>query len=163
MLLLWGGAEADGAPILNPAFLFDGRPSLPEERGDWSVRGDAADGSRLFELDFRMAELADGAGQGAFIFALPVQPGWAGRLSRITLSGPGGKTAAVGGGVTNAGMAMLVDPDTGSIRGFLRDLTDEEAEALAKGDPNALAARNVDPSFDVVVSRGVPDPADWRR
>ncbi len=160
MLLLWGGAAGDGALALEPAFLFDGQPSLPDSGGDWRVSGEASDGSELFALDFHMAEVADGDGRRSFVFAIPGNISWAGRLARIVLASPERETSIESDRETP--LAVLRDAATGRIRGFLRDPGD--AQALTRGEPPALASLGVDPErIEVTVSRGVPRASDWRR
>ncbi len=160
MLLLWGGADADGTLALEPAFLFDGQPSLPDSAGDWRVKGEAGDDSELFALDFHMAEVTDSDGRRAFVFAIPANPSWEGNLARVVLTGPGGQVSVEGD--RGPPMAILRDAATGRIRGFLRDPPD--VEALTRGEPLALASLGVDPErIEVTVSRGVPGVPDWRR
>ena len=160
MLLLWGNADAGGVPSLDPSFLIEARPSLPDSAGDWRVSGEAEDGSELFSLDFHMPEVVDGDGRRSFVFAVPADSSWEGRLARIVLAGPGGQASMEDG--SEPPMAILRDAATGQVRGFLRDPPDPDA--LARGEANALAAVGVDPDeIEVVVSRGVPDDEAWRR
>ena len=88
-LLLWGGIDADRVPFLDPVFVIDAPPSLPDVTGDYRVGGRAVDGTVLFSLDFEMPVIADGDGSSSFLFMLPVQPGWEGRLTSVTLTRPG--------------------------------------------------------------------------
>ena len=153
-LLLWGGADGDGELYLNPAFVVDAPPVLPDPAGEHRIAGRTADGDELFSLDFAMPETADGDGSASFAFVLPVQPGWAGNLASITLSGPGG--SATLDGDTDLPMTILLDPVTGQVRAILRDLP--QADAAAALTPQA----GLD-SLEVLFSRGIPDGAAWRR
>ncbi len=156
VLLLWGGADADGKPFLNPSFVVDdARASLPDGPGEWRIVGEAEDGRALFDRAFDMAEIADGDGRQSFVFALPAEAGWADALARIVLTGPGG-TAELDA-ESGPAAALLLDPATGNVRGILRDWPDA---AVAEADAAAAAP---EPGLQVQVSRGVPAPDAWRR
>ena len=152
-LLLWGGMDAEGDPFLNPAFIVDAPPALPDSTGGHRITGRTASGSELFALDFAMPEVVDGDGSSSFAFVLPVEPGWADNLASITLSGPGGSVTLDSD--TDLPMTILLDPSTGQVRGILQDLPQADAAALA---PQA----GFD-SLDVLFSRGIPDAAAWSR
>ena len=153
-LLLWGGTDAEGAPFLNPAFVVNAPPALPDAAGEHRVTGSTTGGDELFSLDFAMPEVADGDGGSSFAFVLPVQPGWADNLATITFSGPGG--SATLDSDTNLPMTILLDPSTGQVRGVLRD--------VPQADAAAAVAPQADPdSLDVLFSRGMPDAAAWGR
>ena len=155
-LLLWGGVGADGVPYLDPAFVIDAPPALPDSAGEYRLAGHTAAGGReLFSVAFAMPEVADGGGSSGFVFALPVQPGWEGNLATITLSGPGGSvTLDVD---TDRPMAILRNPRTGQVRGILRDLPPATQTA---GD---VAARAGGTGLEMLFSRGIPDAEAWRR
>ena len=153
-LLLWGGADADGELYLNPAFVVDAPPVLPDAAGEHRIAGRTADGDELFSLDFTLPETADGDGRGSFVFALPADRAWAGNLASITLSGPGG--SATLDGDTDIPMTVLLDPVNGQVRAILRDLPQADAAA-------ALAPQAGPDSLDVLFSRGIPDAAAWSR
>ena len=89
-LLLWGGTGADGVPFLNPVFVVDAPPALPDSAGAYTVTGRSARGTELFSFSFAMPRTADG-GSG-FAFALPAELGWAGDLASITLPAPAGRS-----------------------------------------------------------------------
>ena len=74
-LLLWGGISADSVPFLEPAFVVDAPPALPDSAGEYRVTGRTASGSQLFSLSFAMPETVDGDGSSSFAFALPVRSG----------------------------------------------------------------------------------------
>lgn len=152
-LLLWGGTDAEGEPFLNPAFVVEAPPVPPDAAGDHRITGQTAGGDELFSLAFAMPEVADGDGSSSFAFVLPAEPGWAGDLASITLSGPGGSVRLDRD--TNLPMTILLDPRTGQVRGFLRDLPQADSAALA---PQA----GLD-SLDVLFSRGIPDVEAWDR
>ena len=152
-LLLWGGIDAEREPFLNPAFVVDAPPQLPDSSGEHRITGRAANGDELFALGFPMPELVDGNGRSSFAFVLPVQPEWAGKLVSITLSAPGGSVTLDSD--TDLPMSILRDPSTGQVRGVLRDVAEADAAAHS---PQA----GVD-SLDVLFSRGIPDAAAWSR
>ncbi len=149
-LLLWGGRDKDGVPYLDPTFVVESSPSLPSAGGEYTVEGATADGTPVFSYAFDMPVTADAEGkETSFVFTLPMQPEWAGSLASITLSGPGG--SATLDGSTDRPMAILRDLKSGQVRGFLSDLTAEEAAQAAEG---AFAAK---PGTEVLFSRGIPD------
>ena len=153
-LLLWGGADAEGGPLLNPAFVVDAPPALPSGAGEYRITGRNASGNELFGLDFAMPEVADGDGSSSFAFVLPVEPGWADSLASISLSGPGGSVSLDAD--TDVPMSILVDPGTGQVRGFLRDVPEADAGA-------ARTSQAGGGSLDTLFSRGIPDAAAWDR
>ena len=155
-LLLWGGVGADGVPYLDPAFVINAPPALPDSAGEYRLAGHTAAGGReLFSVAFAMPEVADGDGSSGFVFALPVQPGWERNLATITLSGPGGSVTLDAD--TDRPMAILRNPRTGQVRGILRDLPPAMQTA---GD---AAARAGGTGLEMLFSRGIPDAAAWRR
>ena len=156
-LLLWGGADSTGVPFLEPAFIVEAPPSLPDAGGDYTLTGRDASGRELFSLRFAMQEIADGGeGEGGFAFALPVLPEWEGNLASISLLGPGGSFTLDGD--SDIPMAILRNPRTGQIRGVLRDpppATQAAANAVGQG---------VGTRLDVLFSRGIPGNTEaWRR
>ena len=155
-LLLWGGVGADEAPFLNPAFVFDGRPSLLDEAGAWRIVGEAGDGRVLFSQRFEMAETADGDGRSSFALALAADSEWADALSRIVLTGPDGSVAMSAG--TGPAAALLRDPATGRVRGILRDWPGSAAGAQPDAG-RALPERGL----EVQLSSGIPRSDAWRR
>ena len=154
-LLLWGGVSADGLPFLEPAFVVDAPPALPDSAGEYVVTGRAASVDELFTLSFAMPETADGDGSSSFAFVLPVRPSWEGDLASITLSGPGGTVTL--DGESDRPMAILRDPRDGQVRGILRDLPPATQAA------RDAAGRAATPGLEVLFSRGIPDAAAWRR
>ncbi len=151
-LLVWGGMDADSVPFLEPAFVVEAPPVAPHSDGDYELTGRDASGRDLFSLSFAMpVALSEEAEVSSFVFALPVQPGWADALASITLSGTAG-TATLDDD-SDIPMAILRDPRTGRVRGFLRDVGDPEAGALARSVGG----------LDVLFSRGIPGASAWRR
>ena len=157
-LLLWGGADSDGVPFLEPAFVVDAPRTLPRSGGPYTLTGTAADGETLFSLNFDMLEIADGDsdGESGFAFALPVSPAWGDRLATVVLSAPGG-TATLSG-ASGPPAAILRDRRTGRVRGILRDLASLDG---GQGGRGTLAGAGVD--FEILVSRGLPEAEQWRR
>ena len=153
-LLLWGGVDAGGAPFLEPAFAVQAPALLPRSTGEYEIVGQATDRDELFSLQFQMPELADGDGSSSFAFVLPVQPGWAHRLARITLSGPGG--SATLDPDTDRPVTLLRNPGNGQIRAILRG-----AEAAPSNQGATVSTLSLDPGLERLTSRGIPDPEDW--
>ena len=152
-LLLWGGVDADSEPFLEPAFVVEAPAALPDAAGEHRITGRRASGGELFSFTFTMPEVADGDGSSSFAFVLPAQPGWAGSLASITLSGPGGSVTLDDD--SHLRMAILRNPRTGQVRGILRGgaLTQTDAEAAMSSGLN----------LEVLFSRGIPDAEAWRR
>ena len=168
-LLLWGRADADGVPFLEPAFVVDAPPVLPRSGGPYTLTGSAADGETLFSLNFDMQEMADGDGESGFVFALPVSPAWADRLATVALVGPGGTATLEGANGPPA--AIFRDPRSGRVRAIVRDLTSLDggqggrgALAGAAADRAAIASVLPDAAnLEILVSRGLPSTTQWRR
>ena len=155
-LLLWGGVDPGGKLFLNPAFVVDSRAALPDSSGAHTLTGRDRRGGELFSLNFAMPVVADGDGiASSFAFALPVQPGWEDFLATITLSGP--DDAVTLNGDTDRPMAILRDPVTGQVRGFLSDLPPQTQAAMD------AAERAVAPGLQILFSRGIPNATEWRR
>ena len=150
-LLLWGGVSSTGALYLEPAFVVNAPPTLPEATGDYKLEGRDAGDRVLFSLAFRMPQIADaGKGAGGFVYALPARPEWEGRLASITLSGPGGTVTLDGD--TDSPMAILRDRRTGQVRALLRG-------KRAQGDPVHWLAGS---RFEVFLTRGIPAADAWK-
>ena len=161
-LLLWGGVDADGAPFLEPAFVVDAPPALPDSVGAYRITGRTAADRTLFSVSFAMPETADGDGSSSFVFALPAPPEWADNLASITLSGPGGSVAL--DGETDHPMAVVRDPRSGQVRGILRDPRNGQVRGILRNLSSQDPARSVDAvrldaEWDVLLSRGLP--AEW--
>ena len=145
-LLVWGGTDATGQPYLDPAFVFDAPPVLPDAAGDHRVSGHDQQGRVLFTMDFAMPEISDGADGSAFVFLLPADPDWADSLAAITIVGPGGSHTLDRD--SRQPMVIIRNPSSGQIRGILRD--GARARELARG-------------MDVLVSNGLPPADGWIR
>ena len=154
-LLLWGGADAAGAPFLNPVFVVEAPPVLPDSVGAYTLTGRTARGTELFSFSFAMPRAADGDGGSGFAFVLPAEPGWAGELAGITLAGPGGTFAL--NDDSDLPTAVLRDPRTGRVRGILREVP-PPARAAMDAERSAAGLE-----FEALFSRGLPDAAAWRR
>ena len=157
-LLIWGGIDEDGELYLEPSFVVDAPPSLPNGSGPYQIAGEDANGNTLFEMSFSMDEIVCGEVEsegGGFVFALPVRADWSGRLEQIKLSGPGGYMAMTRDGSPSA--ALLLDEGTGEFRGLLRDWP-------GPGSSPRTARRTLpEPGLEVIVSPGIPDASDWER
>ncbi len=151
-LMLWGGADSTGVPFLEPAFVVDAPQLLPDAAGNYRIAGTAVGGETLFSISFTMPDLADGSGESSFVFVVPTQAVWQESLAAITLTGPHG--SAVLNGESNRLMAILRDPSTGHVRGFLRDLSGRAADAV-----EGVAGHGL----EMLYSSGLPDAAAWTR
>ena len=154
-LLLWGGVSADGAPFLNPVFVVEAPPVLPDSAGAYTLTGRTGRGTELFSLRFAMPRTADSDGGSGFAFVLPAESGWARELASITLAGPGGTFAL--GDDSDLPTAILRDPRTGRVRGILREVPPPARAAMD------AAERSGRPELGMLFSRGMPDAAAWRR
>ena len=154
-LLVSGGASADGALHLDPTFLVETTPILPDVGGAYQLTGRRTDGSELFSLSFDMQEVWDGDGRSGFTFALPVEAGWEAELASLALTGPDGSVEIREG--SQPPMAIMRDPVTGEVRAILRDLP---SGAMPPGALDALAP---EPGLDIMVSDGLPSVVAWRR
>lgn len=152
-LLLWGGIDTRGEPFLEPAFVVDAPPTLPEPGGGaFEVSGRSAAGDWLFSLSFDMPEIADADGASSFAFLVPVGTDWAGDVAAITLSGPGGTVTLDGD--TDRPMVILRNPRNGQVRGFLRD----PPPAALAGSAVDIAALAPERGLEALFSRGLPRP-----
>ncbi|MYC19244.1 MAG: hypothetical protein F4X67_11660 [Gemmatimonadales bacterium] len=154
-LLLWGGVSEEGVPYLEPAFVLDAPPSLPRRGGDYRIRGRNASGEELFAVRFDMWRIDHGNGSLGFAFAVPVRRAWSGALASLTLSGPAGSITL--DGESDLPTAIVRNPATRQVRAILQD---PSAGGLAGAVAEALA---LDPALEALVSRGIPNPADWDR
>ena len=154
-LLLWGGATGDRRPFLEPVFVVDAPRRLPESTGPYHLIGRSPDGSELFSLSFDMPETADSGGTSAFAFTLPVERQWANRMATVTVSGPGGSFTL--DRRSDLPIALLLDRNTGDVRGFVRD---QPSEAFARAQAAELGPGT---ELEVLFSRGIPDASAWRR
>ena len=161
-LAVWGSVLRDSTIRLEPSFVVDAPPSLPESGGPFRLRAVDSQDRTLFDFSFDMLELADwdGAEIGSFFFLLPVDPGWETGLSRIEALSPGGGLRGAVTDVldssTDRPMAVLFDNVTGEIRGFIRDWRQGRNRITADDRVLRLA-----PGLQPMVTRGLP--RDWPR
>ncbi len=149
-LLLWGGKDAEENPYLEPAFVVNAPPALPQSGSQYRITGRNATQTELFFLTFDMPEVACDDGSSSFAFVLPVDPEWRDKLASITLTGPGG--SATLDSDTDRPMVILHNSQSGQVRGFLRDVPGE-AMAASKIAVDALSP---EPGLEVLYSRGIP-------
>ena len=154
-LLLWGGIDADGEPYLEPTFMIEAPPTLPDSAGEYRISGRTETGTQLFALRFAMPETADGDASSSFAFVLPVRTEWEGNLASISLTGPGGSFTLDGD--SDIPMTILRNAQTGQIRGILRD-----PSPAIQGAADAVG-QGIGTRLEVLFSRGIPDAAAWRR
>ena len=155
-LLITGGVGSAGRPYLRPAFVIDAPPSLPRSSGAYRLRGTAAGGTELFSFHFEMPVIAGEEDRSSFAFTVPAQVPWANELARITLSGPDGSFALDAD--TDRPAVILRDLRTGRVRGFFTDLPPGATAADVRG-----GVVPVGPGLEMLLSRGIPDAAAWRR
>ncbi|MDE2956169.1 MAG: Ig-like domain-containing protein, partial [Bacteroidota bacterium] len=148
-LLLWGGIDADLRPYLEPIFVVEAAPSLPEASGPWQLVGHMASGTEMFNLTFAMPELDHGDGASAFAFVVPLEQDQV--LNSVTLFGPGGSFTI--DGEHNDPMAIVIDEATGQVTGFLKDF-DPSGDSRVSAISNKFGGN----AQRVLFSRGIPDP-----
>ena len=156
VLVVRGGVAA-GRLDIQPAFVLDAPPTLPERAGPYRLVGSDPQGEELFALRFDMQEVADPEAEGdaGFTFAIPVHAEWAEALATITLTGPEGSVSLARDDPASSAAALVLDAATGRIRAIMRDLP---VQTVAT-DRSSLAL----PRTVALFSRGIPDAAAWRR
>ena len=155
-LLLWGGESESGGLHLDPAFVVDAVPVLPDSTGGYTLTGRDADSRELFSVAFAMPEIADGGeAAGGFAYTLPVRPGWE-ALASVTLTAPDARTATLDTS-TDRPMTILRDSRTGRVRAFLDGVS---AAVQADGGGEDLAAKL---GAVAITSRGIPGSGAWPR
>ena len=128
-LLLWGRVLEDGELILEPVFEWEAPVKLPMSPGPYRLEGVDAAGGRMFSLSFAPDQV-DHGGAG-FLFAVPVEEGWADELNRVTLTGPEGFTNL---DRDNGGRGVIVtNRETGRIRSIIRDWSGTLPASLGTG------------------------------
>ena len=147
-LLLWGGLDGTGTPVLEPSFVVDAPPVLPRESGAYELTGESGDGEVLFSLGFEMPEVADG-GAPSFAFALPR----AGRVGGTPRTDPARRSRRVREPRYRKRAAHddQRDAASGRVLSLLR----------GGGTPDAAPAPGQE--LEVRFSRGVPEEAAWQR
>ncbi len=141
--LLLRGRAVGGELALEPAFVVDMRPVLPDAAGPYRLEGRGPAGRVRFALDFALTPLELGGGD--FLFAVPYDAAVDGALDRVVLSGPEGELAM--GPSTATPTAIVLDRESGRVRAILRDWS---------GGPKGLPLR-LDASAEILVSSGLPD------
>ena len=155
-LLVWGGMDVEGNPYLEPTFVVDAPPTLPQSGGECELTGQTPTGDTVFSFSFAMG-LGDHLDHGAgFAFLLPVDHTWSHALSAITFSTPNGHYTLDGD--TRQPMVILRNPRTGAVRGILRDRL--QGPGTQAGHPDVTTPY---PGLQVLYSRGIPDSTAWRR
>ena len=156
VLLVRGGVEG-GQLGIEPAFVLDAPPTLPERAGPYRLAGSDSQGGELFALRFDMQEVADpeAQGDGGFTFAIPVRAEWAETLATITLTGPEGSATLARDDPRPAAAALVLDAATGRIQAIMRDPPVQTVAA----DRFSFAL----PGTVTLSSRGIPGTEAWRR
>lgn len=137
--LLLRGRAVNGELMLEPAFLVETRPVLPEGDGPYRLEGFGSGGRVVFSFDFTPTPLEFGGGD--FLFALPYDAESDGTLERVVVSGPEGEFAL--GPSSTSPMAIIINRDNGQVRAILRDWN------------GGLGL--VDGNTEILVSDGLPD------
>ncbi len=156
VLMVRGGVEGGGLRI-EPAFVLDALPTLPERAGPYRLAGSDRQGRELFALRFEMQEVADPEAEGdaGFTFAIPVQAEWAEALATITLTGPEGSAT------------LARDDPQSSVAALVLDATTRRIQAILHGSPEqTVAARQpllASPGTVTLFSRGILGTEAWRR
>ncbi len=159
-LLVWGRI-VNGQVVLEPAFRVAARPRLPSRPGPYRLEGRAANGSRVFGLDFTPVEVADDPqGSKHFAFVVPMRQEKAAQIASLELNSAGVYTSMRQAGVDpvnvevtkgaagrvalrwderKAPMIMVRDPATGEVLSFARGgnaevVTDRDDLALTISD-----------------------------
>lgn len=124
-LLLWGRVQG-GELRLEPVFEWDTPVKLSTSPGPYRLEGIDAAGARMFSMSFTPDEV-DHGGAG-FLFAVPIEEGWADELERVTLTGPEGFTTldrdSGGRG------AIVTSRSTGNVLSIVRDWSQVRLETL---------------------------------
>ena len=156
VLVVRGGVAA-GRLDIQPAFVLDAPPTLPERAGPYRLVGSDPQGEELFALRFDMQEVADPEAEGdaGFTFAIPARAEWADALAAITLTGPEGFATLARDDPASAAATLVLDATTRRIQAILHGSPEQ---TVAAGQ--ALVAS---PGTVTLFSRGIPGPEEWRR
>ena len=156
-VLVVRGVVAGGRLDIQPAFVLDAPPTLPERAGPYRLVGSDAQDGELFALRFDMQEIADPETEGdaGFTFAIPVQAGWAEALATITLTGPEGSATLARDDPASAAAALVLDATTLRIQAILH----ASPEQMVAADQRMFTS----PGTVTLFSRGIPGPEAWRR
>ena len=156
-LMLWGGVQPDGELVLEPAFVLDAVPTPVIRPGPYRITGRDRQGLDLFSYSISMEAMDNDT--AAFAIMVPARPEWAGTLDRIELTGPERSAQVSRDGPTAS--ALLTDPRTGRIRGFLRHGLDIGAPSGGAQAKAMLRTLVPEPGLVVQVSRGIPPAGSW--
>ena len=136
-LMLWGSA-GNGELLLEPAFMIDAPPTLPDEDGPYRLEGFGPGGELHFSLSFTPAPVEFGGGH--FQFAVPHDPDTDGALERVVLSGPEGEFTL--GRSSTPPMAIIRSRTSGQVRAIIRDWSG--------------GLSRIEGSVEIMVSNGLP-------
>jgi len=137
--LLLRGRAVNGTLMLEPAFIIETQPVMPEGEGPYRLEGVGARGRVVFSFDFAPTPLEFGGGD--FLFAIPYDAELNGALERVVVSGPEGEFTL--GPSSTSPMAIITNRDNGQVRAILRNWN---------GGLNLL-----DGNTEIMVSDGLPD------
>ena len=155
-LLVWGRKYPSNEIVLNPSFVVDAPPKLPESDGAFELSVGGKSGDPLFSLSFDMQEIGDGEGHSSFVFLIPIQLDWEYQLDSVALDGPSGSVTLDLG--KTAPMSLIRNPHTQQVLGILK----HSQEGLAS-DVRTIVEDASDRGLEVLFSRGMPETAEWRR
>ncbi|MDE2752100.1 MAG: Ig-like domain-containing protein [Gemmatimonadota bacterium] len=172
-VLIVRGGVAERELRLEPAFVLDVPPALPEKTGVYRLVGLTADGGELFGLSFGMQQVADDEDESAagFTFAIPTQAAWGDALAAITLTGPEGSVELLADDSTRLATMLVLDQETRRIRAILRESPEQLPIAgLVPYVPPSVVDRAAAGAgvarasgIEVLFSRGIPGKEAWRR
>ncbi|MXW21321.1 MAG: hypothetical protein F4Z95_10995 [Gammaproteobacteria bacterium] len=140
-LIVWGGKKSGTTLFLEPAFVTQAPPDLPDEPGPYRITGAADDGTVLFELSFDMPVAGDAPGRSSFAFAVPIQSTWPDAIDSIRLSGP-------------RGQSVMLNEDTDRPVAVLRNGPNGQVTAIIREPKAAAALRGM--AQPGLFSRGLP-------
>ena len=155
-LLVSGDVSNEGKLTLDPIFVIDAIPEPPLTDGPYLLQGIDFNNNTLFSYSFDMSEITDGHASKAFVFTLPVEPQWSGKLTRVRLSGPTGTIEVREG--SERPMVIAKDQRTGDIRAIYTELEDIPYRRLNQRDFDKILPER---GLDAMISRGLPLPEDW--
>ena len=121
VLVIRGRIENGTNILLEPAFAFNARPSLPERTGDYTAEGLDSLGQVLFSYRFEPAMLDHAANIRPFTLSMPSTPEFEQRLESIVVRGPGGESRLVR--PRSAQISAQVVGGTAQIANFARAAT----------------------------------------
>ena len=140
--MLLRGRIGGGEMVLEPSFMVELPPILPETGGPYRIDGLGPAGQHRFSMSFAPRPVEFGGGH--FLFSLPFDPDVDGSLEQVVLSGPEGSYTLERSGARRT--AIVTDGSTGRVRAILRNWKGNRAEAarLVRGNP------------EVAISNGLP-------